>query len=394
MKRSLLLGLLTGVLLIGMATAVPAQDLPEDFPAITININSGPSPGVIYLANMRRAGMEEAEAQTPFRPFLMAINNDGQPAFIRPIPYMWAFNFGRSELTGERFYYQVTAPARGRGAALDGVYRTLDENGRITRDFTATNGLPTQAHDMLFLPDGGYIALSQPIRVRNITGLEGAASANIVEVVIQEFDSFGRLVFEWRSWEHVRLTDTAATNEFERRPPDVVSYMHGNGLALDRDGHIILSARRFDQLIKINRRTGRIMWRMGGPASVNNEFTFIDDPHNGFSGQHHPTILPNGNLLLFDNGTNQEGAPISRVVEYALDQENRTARLVWSYADGRYAPAMGSAQRLPNGNTLIGWGTAPPEGPNVSEVTRTGEVVFALSLPPTQVSYRAYRFVE
>lgn len=391
MKKLSLLSLL--MLLFGVAAGTPAQEdllLPENFPEITIDVATDPSPGVIYLANMRRTGTTDEDGQR-FRPFIFSITNDGVPAYIRPIPFMWSFHFGRSDVTGLRFFYQVTQPTKGRGSAFDGVYRVLNDEGSVIRDFTAQGGLPTQAHDFLMLENGNVLILSQPLRVRNLRRLDGPPAANLVETVIQEIDERGRVVFEWRSWEHVRVSDTAAEEEIQNAPPEVVSYMHGNGFALDLDGNIILSARRFDELIKINRTSGQIMWRMGSESAKNNQFTFIDDPLNGFSGQHHPQILPNGNLLLFDNGTSHD-PQVSRAVEYELDQENRTARLVWSYSDGRFSPAMGSVQRLPNGNTLIGWGTGPADRPNVTEVTPDGEVVFALSLPPNQISYRAYRY--
>lgn len=386
--------LLLLVLLMGVVALTPAQEddsqLPENFPEMTIEASEGVSPGVVYLANMRRTGTTDEDGQR-FRPFIFSVTNDGVPSFIRPIPFMWAFNFGRSDETGLRFFYQVTQPTKGRGAAFDGIYRVLNDDGAVIGDFTARRGLPTQAHDFLMLDNGNVLILSQPVRVRNLRSIDGPPAANLVDAVIQEVDERGRVVFEWRSWEHVRVVDTAAENEIQNAPPEVVSYIHGNGFTLDLDDNIILSARRFNELIKINRTTGEIMWRMGGTASKNNEFTFIDDPLNGFSGQHHPQFLPNGNLILFDNGNNHE-PPISRAVEYELDQENRTARLVWSYSNERFSPAMGSVQRLPNGNTLIGWGTGSADLPNVTEVTPDGEEVFALTLPPNQITYRAYRY--
>ena len=379
---------------LSLVVSTPAQEdpatLPENFPEVTIDVSTNPSPGVVYIANMRRTGTTDEDGQT-FRPFVFSVDNEGDPTFIRPIPFMWSFHFGRSEVTGQRFFYQVTQPPKGRGAAFDGMYRVMNDDGAIIRDVTARNGLPTQAHDFLMLPNGNVLVMSQPLRVRNLMPFGGPPAANLVEIVIQEIDERGRVVFEWRSWEHVRPDETAAENELQNTPPGVASYIHVNGFALDRDGNIILSARRFDELIKINRQTGRIMWRMGSQASKNNEFTFIDAPLNGFSGQHHPQILPNGNLLLFDNGTTHDPQQ-SRVVEYEIDEEAKTARLVWSYSDGRFSPAMGSVQRLPNGNTLIGWGSGPAELSNVTEVTPDGEVVFALSLPPNQITYRAYRF--
>ena len=65
-----------------------------------------------------------------------------------------------------------------------------------------------------------------------------------------------------------------------------------------------------------------------GKGKLNN-FKFINDPYNGFSHQHAPEELNNGNILIWDNGIDsiKDG---SRVAEYKIDETNFTATLVWS----------------------------------------------------------------
>jgi hypothetical protein len=94
---------------------------------------------------------------------------------------------------------------------------------------------------------------------------------------------------------------------------------------------------------------------------------------------------------LFDNG-NFHSPQFSRAVEYKVDEENKTVTLVWQYRNtpDTYGVAMGYVDRLPNGNTLIGWGAT---NPSVTEVGPDGVKLFELSLPDNVVSYRAYRFV-
>jgi arylsulfotransferase ASST len=363
-----------------------ASNLPEDFPEITIDISIDPSPGVIYLANLRRQGSENRSISH----YLMVLDNEGVPTFYQKVER--SFNFGRTN-DGFRYYYDFTDNGLGRGSATDGIYNILDISGEIVQEYSVQADLPTQAHEFVQLENGNVLLLSQPVRIRDLSEYGGDPEALVVEAVIQELDEDNNIVFEWRSWEHVELTDTTRIEELQYEPPEPVSYLHANALAVDLDGNIILSARRFDELIKIDRETGDIIWRMGGLRSKNNEFTFIDDPNFGFSGQHNIQVLENGNYLLFDNGSLHEER-LSRAVEYRIDEEKSTATLVWSYDDGRFAGSMGSVQRLANGNTLIGWGSAPATGPSVSEVTADGEVVFALSLPESQMSYRAYRFDE
>jgi hypothetical protein len=318
----------------------------------------------------------------------MVLDNGGVPIFRKKVGR--TFNFGLAP-NGQRYYYEFTDNGLGRGAASDGIYHMLDFSGELVRDYTAQGDLPTQGHEFVPLDNGHVIMLSQPVHIRDLSEYGGNPEALVVENVIQELDEDNHIVFEWNSWEHVELTDTVLIEELQYVPPEPVSYMHINAIAVDSDGNLILSARRFDELIKIDRETGDIIWRMGGVGSHHKEFTFVNDPNLGFSGQHNIQVLDNGNFLLFDNATLHPDR-VSRAVEYEVDEDNRTATLVWSYNDGRFAGAMGSVQRLPNGNTLIGWGSAPPTGPTVSEVTPDRQLVFALSLHESQQSYRAYRF--
>ncbi|MDQ7024108.1 MAG: aryl-sulfate sulfotransferase [Anaerolineae bacterium] len=360
------------------------SDLPENFPSITVDVNIAPAEGLLYLANIRRRNAEDEETGS----YLMALQNDGTPTFWQAAGGGRVFNFGVA-VTGERYFYRITDNGLGSGAAMDGSYWVLDDNGEVVREYHIQGDI-TAPHEFIMLENGNAILISNPVREMDMTAYGGHPEALVVGLMVQEITAEGEVVFEWDAWDVFDIGDTVAQNMLTAEPPNPVAYIHGNGMTIDRDGNWIISLRRFDSLIKIDRSTGDLLWVMGGVQSPLNEFTFINDPMNGFSGQHNPTILPNGNLLLFDNGTLHE-AQQSRAVEYELDQENRTATLVWSYTDGRYSATMGSAQRLSNGNTLIGWGSAPPTGSSVSEVNADGEVVYALSLPPSQINYRVYR---
>ena len=87
------------------------------------------------------------------------------------------------------------------------------------------------------------------------------------------------------------------------------------------------------------------------------------------SGPHDATLLDSGNVLIFDNGL---GRNQSRVVEV----DPRTSQIVWEYEAPNptdfYSASRGSAQRLPNGNTLI----AESDEGHAFEVTPDGDVVW------------------
>jgi hypothetical protein len=209
----------------------------------------------------------------------------------------------------------------------------------------------------------------------------GHPNATVIGLVIQELDESKNVVFQWRSWDHFQITD--ATDEDLTAP--VIDYVHGNAVEMDTDGNVLISSRHMDEITKINRETGDIIWRWGGK---HNQFHVTGDLF-GFSHQHAIRRLPNGHVSLYDNG-NDHSPNFSRALEYSLNETARTAQLVWGYRNNpdTYGFAMGYVQRLDNGNTLIGWGATSPA---VTEVAPDGTKVMELSFPPGIFSYRAYR---
>jgi hypothetical protein len=166
----------------------------------------------------------------------------------------------------------------------------------------------------------------------------------------------GSTEFEWSAWDHIAPEEWIEPPKPDPINPGEPDYDHPNSLGFDLDGNYIVSFRHLGQVVKINASTGEMMWRLGG---VKNEFTFVNDPLNGFSAQHSARILPNGNLLLYDNGTRHD-PPESRAVEYALDTAKKTATLVWQFRHSPiiYTPYVGLVQRLQNGNTVIAYAQA------------------------------------
>jgi hypothetical protein len=146
---------------------------------------------------------------------------------------------------------------------------------------------------------------------------------------------------------------------------------------------------------KINRQTGEIIWRLGGDE---NEFTFIgvsqEDGISNITG-HTFYRTPEGTVMNYDNG-NRQGTKTSQVHEFILDEENKTAELVWSYIPDATIAGWhrGSAQRLPNGNTAIGWGGSSGKySPAYTEVNSAGEKLLEIFFEPPDIeSYRAFRF--
>ncbi|MFO7959033.1 MAG: arylsulfotransferase family protein [Candidatus Brocadiia bacterium] len=119
-----------------------------------------------------------------------------------------------------------------------------------------------------------------------------------------------------------------------------------------RAGNILVSCRALDIIAVIDPDAERIVWAWG-PGILD--------------GQHQPTMLENGNILLFDNGTHRG---YSVVRELVPDK----GEIVWEYSDGTnfFSPFRSGNQRLPNGNTLI----CECDAGHIFEVTPEKEIVW------------------
>jgi hypothetical protein len=118
-------------------------------------------------------------------------------------------------------------------------------------------------------------------------------------------------------------------------------------------GNILICIRELDNIAIIDMDTREAVWGLEGP----------------WLKQHQPTVLDNGNMLIFDNGGSR-GA--SRVLEF----DPITLEIVWAYKGDAstifHSPQCGSNERLPNGNTLI----SETDRGRAFEVTPEGEIVW------------------
>ena len=341
-----------------------ADPLPPDFPQIHATQPGIPAPGRIFLSSF-----SQSDPSAPS--YLMILENDGTPVFHRRLPPR-AFDF-KLQPDGRLTYFDPT---------FEGFY-ALDSTYTVVDSFQCGNGLTTDFHDLLVLPNGHALLMSYDTRIMDLSPFDpkGLPNAEVVGLAIQEIDRAKNVVFEWKSWDHFDVTDATGISLGARR----VDYVHGNSLDLDRDGNIILSSRSLNEITKISRTTGDVIWRLGGKR---NQFRFREKSE--FSRQHSARVVGEGRILLYDNG-NFRTPPASRAVEYEIDESQMTVKQVWEH---RHAPDVfgafsGSVQRLPNGNTLIGWGSTTP---TMTEVDSRGEVVHELTFDPGVFSYRAFRF--
>ena len=170
-------------------------------------------------------------------------------------------------------------------------------------------------------------------------------------------------------------------------------WVHANSLAIGDHGNVVLSLNWLDQVISIAPDWRSIEWKAGGRGS-----SFKPDPDAMFQGQHTAELLPNGHLLMFDNGRDRSAPDrFSRGLELVLDAKTGTAHRAWSFraSPDIYAPYVGATRRLLNGNTLTMFGLSAgfagvASGPIACyEVTANGTVAWSLIVDNVNVVYRA-----
>src|SRR5205823_5969500 len=140
-------------------------------------------------------------------------------------------------------------------------------------------------------------------------------------------------------------------------------------------------SRHQDWLIKIDYRDGQgsgdILWRLGKDG----DFKFVsNDAYPWFSHQHDANISATGMLVLFDNGNVRfadDPSAHSRGQVIQLDEENRTATLVLNADLGDFSVALGSAQRLSNGDYHFHLGyLTKTNSARAVEVDPSGKIVY------------------
>jgi hypothetical protein len=256
----------------------------------------------------------------------------------------------------------------------------FDNLGEVTNEYRASGGLDTDPHELRMRGDN-YALLGIQFRTQDLRSVGGLASAS-VEGFVVEYRRPGHDPFFWNTFDHFAVTDAASDISLKGQNVDP---WHANAIEIDLDGNLLVSFRNSDEISKINTVTGEITWRLGGK---NNQFTFRNDNLQGFSHQHGIRRLDNGHIILFDDG-NLHSPPTSRAVEYKLDEKAKTADLVWEYRPDppMFGTALGFAQRLPNGHTLVCFGTAQ----HIIEVDGGGVKRWELLINEAQrYAYRAF----
>jgi hypothetical protein len=246
------------------------------------------------------------------------------------------------------------------------------------------NGLKADLHEFRIVPrDIAYITAYNPIRC-DLAPVKGASDGAIVDTAIQQIDMKTGLVrWEWHSLDHVGASESEVEAPAGATPWD---YFHLNSIDPEPDGDVLISARSTWAAYQLDGGSGKILWRLGGSSS-----SFKMGPGTRTAWQHDGRVLPDGDVTLFDDGSNPPIHHQSRAVRIRLDFKTHEAHLASVYTHGNpplLAASQGNMQTLADGNTLVGYGGVPA----ISEYAKDGSLLFDAHQPLDMSFYRAFRF--
>jgi hypothetical protein len=209
---------------------------------------------------------------------------------------------------------------------------------------------PLLHHDFTILANGNVVVLRfaeipEAIQKQIKGGIPGTElNGRILGVAAAEITREKEIVWEWNSFEHFD-----PETDVECPLANRLVWGYTNSVDVFPNGDLLLSIRHFNTIARVDRRTGEITWRWG--------------PEQLLGHQHCARVLDSGNVLVFDNGLHRkpfkQGDPheiSSFEASRAIEVNPATDEIVWEYIDPvhlLYTNFCGSAQRLPNGNTLI-----------------------------------------
>jgi len=310
----------------------------------------------------------------------MILDRQGQLVWFHPLPgNHFAADFRVQRYHGQRVLTWWQGIIRlGTGDGEDVIYNNAYQPVTAV---DAANGLKADFHEFQLSRRGTALITAYHSVFIDARAVGGSAHQDTLDGVVQEIDiPTGLVLFQWDSLDHVPL----AGSHGPLKAP--YNYFHLNSIDEDADGNLIISGRNTWSAYKVNRRTARTMWVLGGRHS-----TFAMGRGTQFAWQHDVRVRGRGDRLVtvYDDG----GAPFvhnSRGLTLRLDLKHRRASV--ARQDDHVPPLRalfeGNLQRLPDGHDFVGWGQAP----YFSEFDRSGRMIFDARFADRNVSYRVWRF--
>lgn len=280
---------------------------------------------------------------------------------------------------------------------FDGKFYLMDKTFKLVDTVGTKNGIQLDPHEFIILPNGHYILIGSEYITMDLSVYPyfnkkqdpGSKQAKVKCDVIQELDDKKNMVFEWHGKDHFDFTDVDPVYFSD---PVNVDWMHFNAVEDDGEGNLFLSSKHLNEITKIRKSDGKILWRLGGKR---NQFTFTDDVLT-FKGQHDVRVSGRNRITLFDNGS--EGFPLhpETAKEYLIDEKNHTVTLIWSYVNNpeAWSSGYGNVQKLSENTMLVNYGKSDKNFVLFNVIGPQKKKLFELTGIDSLINYRAFAYTD
>jgi len=232
----------------------------------------------------------------------------------------------------------------------DNLVKEYSWDGELQWVFRLATAEDFPHHDLIQLENRNYLVLARDRT--NYTGY------------LLEVDRRGRVVWEWRSLEHI---DSFPTWDRDRKDPTHINSIHelqpnrlfAGGDERFRPGNILVSARHLNAIFIIDKTSGQVVWLYNGDLDYQHEATMVAKGEPG-----------EGQILVFNNGRRDRNGYRRSLIQSI---EPSTGELVWQYGSQFfYSSVAGTVQKLPGANFVV----ASSHGGRIFEITPKGEIVW------------------
>jgi Arylsulfotransferase (ASST) len=270
-----------------------------------------------------------------------------------------------------------------------GVAKIADTSYQITHTLHAHNGQQVDEHEFNISPQGTALISAFNKQPYDLSKLGGPKKGWLLSGIAQEIDiATGELLFEWDSLDHVGFDETNLPVEGGHGTKSMpYDYFHINTIEDAGDGDLLIGARNTWCMYKVSRKTGEIVWRLGGKKT---DFTMA--PGSQFYWQHDTRLHDRTTLTVFDDGYDgvlPKNEKQSRALILNVDYDKLLVTLRKEFIHPGtliLSKAMGNAQMLPGGGMFVGWGT----NPYFSEFDAKGKLVLDGQMLKGDPTYRAF----
>ena len=279
--------------------------------------------------------------------------------------------------------------AGGTHVIMDEKYNEIDRIKMIVDKNSSVDVV--EGHEFYLIDKNHYIVSNYELRlVHNIPKELNPhpQGSKVVATHLQEIKD-GNVLFDWYSTDHPELYAISENpyNDFANIKAQQPDYAHFNSIDIDpNDGNFVCSFRNLSTILKINRKTGNIIWKLSGKAD---EFGLTD--YQKTSNQHYARFTSDGYITIFDNGVFNKK---SRVIKLKINEKEKTLTAWNEYiVPGHFSVICGNAMNLENEVFVIGWGYSTDNFASMTEIDfGKGKKLFEITFPAGMNA--TYRFAK